>query len=693
MCGIVGALGGGLLRTPCAAGGQRALDALARRGPDGCGSWGDADAGVWIGHARLAIIDRSSAGAQPMRSASRRWVIALNGEIYNHRELRARVDSGGGGGGVGGASAGGSREWRGHADTESLVEHIDAFGLDATLNAVEGMFAFAAWDAHERTLHLVRDPFGQKPLYWGWVGGAGASVRDGAAGGASLVFASSLAAIESMPGFERRVNPDAVAALMRWQCVPGELCIYQGLRKLAPGHWLSVRADEAPALRAWWSLGDVIAAGESERRAPLHTEAARADALSRATTAVREAVRSQLESDVPLGVLLSGGIDSSLVLALAQEHAQVCGAAPVHAFTVGFGSGAEDVRAHDESAAAEAVARALGARHHVLHATDAKALAIVPSLASIYDEPFADSSQVPTAIAARLARQHVGVALTGDGGDEMFGGYRRHRVFAQVWPKVAWMPMWMRMWCARRMRGAADRAVSGTRRTPREQVSGLDRAGLLRRMARIMSADSMVDAHWSLASSWTDGWPIAAGGAVAVGGRGVAGAPRPGAPDLSREPWWRGLSNVERSIALDTLHYLSDDILVKVDRAAMFVGLETRAPMLDTRVATAAWRLPLDLRMGQAGKHALRVMLGQHLPAELISARKSGFSAPIEVWLRGPLRPWAESLLQPAALEGEGFDARVVRMQWDAVLAGRQDSREIWIVLAYCQWRARSAAL
>jgi asparagine synthase (glutamine-hydrolysing) len=509
-------------------------------------------------------------------------------------------------------------------------------------------------------------------------------VRDGAAAGASLVFASSLAAIESIPGFERRVNPAAVAEFMRWQCVPGDLCIYQGMHKLAPGHRMSVRAGEEPALRAWWSLGDVIAAGQSERRAPLHTVAARAEALSSATTAVREAVRSQLESDVPLGVLLSGGIDSSLVLALAQEHMRECGAPAVHAFTVGFGSGADDVRTHDESAAAEAVARALGARHHVLHATDAKALAIVPSLASIYDEPFADSSQVPTAIAARLARQHVGVALTGDGGDEMFGGYRRHIVFAQMWPVMAWMPAWMRVWAARRMRGVADRAVSGINRSPRKQAKGSERAGLLRRMARIMTAGSVVDAHWSLASSWNDEWPIAVGGAT--------GVQRPVAPDFSGERWWRGLSGVERSIALDTLRYLSDDILVKVDRAAMFVGLETRAPLLDTRVANAAWRLPLDLRMGKRGKHALRVMLAQHLPDELLSGAKRGFSAPIEAWLRGPLRQWAESLLQPAALDGDGFDARVVRAQWDAVLAGRQDSRQIWTVLAYCQWRARSAA-
>jgi asparagine synthase (glutamine-hydrolysing) len=679
MCGIVGALGGGLPRSLGAEGGQRAIDALARRGPDGCGSWGDADAGVWIGHTRLAIIDRSSAGAQPMRSASGRWVIALNGEIYNHRELRARVDVGG---------AGGTRAWRGHADTESLVEHLDAFGLEATLAVVEGMFAFAAWDAHERTLHLVRDPFGQKPLYWGRVGGAGASMRDGSAGGASLVFASQLSAIEAMPGFDRRVNPAAVAALMRWQCVPGNMCIYQGLHKLAPGCRISVRAGEQPAPHAWWSLGQVIAAGESERCAPLRTEPARADALSRAMTAVREAVRSQLESDVPLGVLLSGGIDSSLVLALAQEHAQECGAPPVHAFTVGFGSGTEDVRAHDESAAAGAVAHALGARHHVLHATDAKALAVVPSLASIYDEPFADSSQVPTAIAARLARQHVGVALTGDGGDEMFGGYRRHRVFAQVWPKVAWMPMWMRLWCARHMRGRAARATGHVNAAPRARAKGLEHAGLLRRMSRIMSAGSMADAHWSLASSWTDAWPIAAGGAAGSEARGAAGGARPAAPDLSHERWWGALSEVERSIALDTLHYLSDDILVKVDRAAMYVGLETRAPMLDTRVAAAAWRLPLDLRMGQRGKHALRTMLAQHLPEDLLSGPKRGFSAPIEAWLCGPLRPWAESLLQHAALEGDGFDARVVRAQWDQVLAGQQDSRDIWTVLMYRQWRA-----
>ena len=669
---------------------------------------------MWIGHTRLAIVDRSSAGAQPMRSASGRWVIALNGEIYSHHELRARVESASDAGGAAGMSASVSRrsaaDWRGHSDTESLVEHIDSFGLEATLRAVEGMFALVAWDAAERTLYLVRDPLGQKPMYWGWVGGdawTGGGRAVGEAGGsrASLVFASQLSAIEVLPGFERRVDPAAVAALMRWQCVPGDMCIYAGMHKLAPGHRLRVRAGEAPSVRAWWSLGDVIAAGASERRAPLQSAAARADALSHAAAAVREAVHSQLESDVPLGVLLSGGIDSSLVLALAQEHLRESGGSPMHAFTIGFGGTDEWGRhhrgsssdahaerlhleaarhAHDESVAAAAVARALGARHHVLYATKANALAIVPSLATIYDEPFADSSQVPMTIVARLARQHVGVALTGDGGDEMFGGYRRHWAAAHVWPVASALPRPVRAMLAR---CALWRVCRDDAALPRAQAA--------QKLAQVLEARRIEDAHWSLASSWRHEWPLAGGhGAntrVATAAFPLGpGSIRPVPPDWSAHAWWSSLASAERSIALDTLHSLPDDILVKVDRAAMHAGLETRAPLLDTRVVAAAWRLPLDVRMGQRGKHVLRTMLSEYLPAKMIDRPKHGFSAPIEHWLRGPLREWAESLLRPAALEGDGFDAAVVRTNWDAVLAGRRDARDIWTALMYRAWRERT---
>ena len=646
---------------------------------------------MWIGHTRLAIVDRSSAGAQPMRSASGRWVIALNGEIYSHHELRARVESASDAGGAAGMSASVSRrsaaDWRGHSDTESLVEHIDSFGLEATLRAVEGMFALVAWDAAERTLYLVRDPLGQKPMYWGWVGGdawtdGGRGVGEAGGSRASLVFASQLSAIEVLPGFERRVDPAAVAALMRWQCVPGDMCIYAGMHKLAPGHHLRVRTGEAPVVRAWWSLGDMVAAGAGERRAPLRTAAARADALSHAAAAVREAVHSQLESDVQLGVLLSGGVDSSLVLALAQEHRRESGAGPMQAFTIGFGEvehcGAHHAHhadhprgphhAHDESAAAAAVAAELGARHHVLHATKASALAIVPSLATIYDEPFADSSQVPMAIVARLARQHVGVALTGDGGDEMFGGYRRHWAAAHVWPVASALPRPVRAMLAR----------CALWRVRRDDAA-LPRAQAAQKLAQVLEARCIEGAHWSLASSWRHEWPLADGA-----------APRPAPPDWSAHAWWSSLAPAERSIALDTLHYLPDDILVKVDRAAMHVGLETRAPLLDTRVVAAAWRLPLEVRMGQRGKHVLRTMLSEYLPAKMIDRPKHGFSAPLEQWLRGPLREWAESLLRPAALEGDGFDAAVVRTNWDAVLAGRRDARDIWTALMYRAWRERT---
>lgn len=660
---------------------RRAIDALARRGPDDRGVWADSDAGVWIGHARLSIVDRGPAGAQPMRAASGRWVIALNGEIYNHHELRARVESER-------ASGEGLSGWRGRSDTESLVEHIDAFGIDATLDVIEGMFAFAAWDVSERALHLVRDPLGQKPLYWGWIGTG--EWPSGGGERASLVFASQLGAIEAMPGFERRIDPAAVAALMRWQCVPGDMCIYQGLRKLPPGYRIVVRAGQRPHVGAWWSLGDAIESGRAERRTMLRTAAARSDALSHAAVAVREAVHSQLESDVPLGVLLSGGIDSSLVLALAQERLLESGAGPMHAFTIGFapvGEGTER-HVHDESEDAAAIARALGARHHVLHATRASALAIVPSLAAIYDEPFADSSQVPTAIVARLARQHVGVALTGDGGDEMFGGYRRHWAAAHVWPVASSLPHPVRVMLARilgwhwRGNGAA---------TPRAQAT--------RKLAQVIGAASVEDAHWLLASSWMQEWPLVQGpvgdGPAALGAAGTraaaahAGSVRPAPPDWSASAWWSSLAPVERSIALDTLHYLPSDILVKVDRASMHAGLETRAPMLDTRVVAAAWRLPIEVRMGARGKQVLRTMLAEYLPAEMISRPKRGFSAPIEHWLRGPLRGWAESLLRVPSLEHDGFEATVVRRSWDAVLAGRRDARDIWTVLMYRAWRER----
>jgi len=593
MCGITGQLGGnqgqGLEQTV-----RRMADTLLHRGPDDGGVWMDEAAGIALGHRRLSILDLSPAGHQPMASASGRFVIAFNGEIYNHLELRRDLEN------IPSPHplsqrARGVVSWRGHSDTETLLACFEAWGIEKTLGNAVGMFAIALWDRETRTLTLARDRMGEKPLYYGWQGD-------------TFLFGSELKALKAHPAFRADIDRGALALLLRHNYVPAPYSIYEGIYKLPPGTWLQMRPDQRDAEPvAYWSLGEVAERGVANPFAGSDEDAV--DALERHLGA---AVRGQMVADVPLGALLSGGLDSSMIAALMQAGSS----RPVRTFTIGF-----DEREYDEATHARAVAKHLGTDHTELRLSGADALALVPQMPSMYDEPFADSSQLPTHLVMKLARQHVTVALSGDAGDELFGGYNRYFLAPKVWQRVGWMPL-----PVRRALGAGLLALPSGAMNRLAGPAGIalpgDKAHKLGRRLREMR--SIDDLYVSLVSEW----PNAAG--MVVGGH------MP--PNLldARERWPRLDDPVARMMALDGLTYLPDDILVKVDRAAMAVSLETRAPFLDRDVIGFAWSLPMHMKIrnGQ-GKWLLRRLLDRHVPRELVERPKMGFGIPLDAWLRG----------------------------------------------------------
>jgi len=618
LCGIAGMLG-------AAAGDTGVLEAMAgclhHRGPDGGGTWTEGPVG--LAHRRLAVIGLGEGGAQPMRSASGRHVIVYNGELYNHPDLRRELEA-----------SGSAPAWRGGSDTETLLAGVEAWGLEGLLPRTVGMFAFALWDREERRLTLVRDRMGEKPLSW--------AVHDG-----TLLFASQPSALRRVPGFTPGVDPDALADLLRYAQVPGERTIHREVRHVLPGQLLEAQVDErgrvsrTPTVRAWWSFDAVARAGLAE---PLTVDPA--EQVDLVEDAVAASVRGQMLSDVPLGAFLSGGIDSSLVVATMQRLSS----RPVRTFTIGFAE-----PAYDESPHARAVAAHLGTAHTELLVTPAEAQAVIPELPHVYDEPFADSSQVPTLLVSRLARRDVTVALSGDGGDELFAGYDR---YARAM-RVARVPR------AVALGAAAMYALRGDRRR-RSAALALGR-GPAPTVQRLLSANPDADA-------------LVLGADISANRRRFT----------ARWDATEGLGDLRgRFMALDTTGYLPDDILHKVDRAAMAVSLETRVPLLDHRVVALAWRLPAASRVrGGAGKWVLREALARHVPRTLLDRPKAGFAVPIGRWLRGPLRPWAEDLLAPSALAREGLlDVAGVRRVWDAHLASDgDDAHEVWPVLMFRAW-------
>ncbi|HEU4630935.1 MAG TPA: asparagine synthase (glutamine-hydrolyzing) [Gemmatimonadaceae bacterium] len=639
MCGLAGFWSPTGLDRSAAALTRDMTDALRHRGPDDAGAWADVDAGVALGHRRLSIIDLSAEGHQPMRSASGRFVIVFNGEIYNFRALRAELA------GV---------AFRGHSDTEVLLAAIERCGVVETLRRAAGMFALALWDARDRVLHLARDRAGEKPLY----------VGEGADG--TLLFGSELRALRAHPAFDGEIDRDALALLLRHNYIPAPHTIHRRVQKVAPGTVLSVRRADGRLVRETTRYWSARAAAETGVREPLAND--ERGARRALDACLREVVGEQMIADVPLGAFLSGGIDSSLVVAIMRQVS----AAPVRTFTIGFA----DPR-YDEAAHARAVARHLGTEHTELQLSPAELLDVVPRLPAIYDEPFADSSQIPTYLVAALARRSVTVALSGDGGDELFGGYTQYGQLDGVWRRVSRLPRAVRPLYGAMLRGTApyaERAAALAGAAGRYPQLGFR----LARRGAVHAAPTPEEVHRRLVSHWADPASVVLGA-----GRDVAGAAFGETSALPRV--------VERVMLLDFCSYLPDDVLVKVDRATMAVSLESRAPLLDHRVVELAWRIPFELkRRGDMGKYLLRSLLHEYVPREIVDRPKRGFAVPLADWLRGPLHDWAGDLLAPDRLRREGFfEVRTLMRRWREHARAEQDwSAQLWPVLMFQAWHA-----
>ena len=645
MCGITG-----MVRGARQTGGlddiEAMTSALRHRGPDAGAIFVDEDAGVALGHRRLAVVELSERGAQPMSSANGRYVIVFNGEIYNHRELRRELERGA------------KVNWRGSSDTETLIECFSAWGAPATLRKAVGMFALALWDRAERRLTLARDRFGEKPLYYGYLGQGPSS---------ALVFGSELKALRASGRFDNAIDRNVVALFLRYSYVPTPYSIYRDVYKLEPGAIFELKADEVATrprrIEKYWRYEDVVAAGLAD---PILDENEAVDALERVLS---EAIGLQLVADVPVGAFLSGGIDSSTIVALMQAQSS----RRIRTFTVGF-----DEAGFDEAPHARDVARHLGTDHSEIRVSPAEARAVIPKLPFMYDEPFGDSSQIPTSIVCAVARREVTVALSGDAGDEVLGGYNRYVIGPKLWSRISHVPSQVRA-----VLGEASTRIPNRGWAALAWVPGLGRSlmpfkdkayKLGPTLGRMRGAD---DLYKALVTEWAEGE-----------------VPVPGA---ARYAMWLDDHDLASHVAdptgrmmlFDGVTYLPDDILVKVDRAAMAVSLETRVPLLDHRVAELAWRLPMSMKVRDGrGKWALRQILYRHVPRDLVERPKAGFAIPVGQWLRDPLRGWAEDLLSERRLKEQGYlDVAVVTGLWREHRSGRRDwTSRLWNALMLQSW-------
>lgn len=643
MCGIAGVVTwrpeGGLGEQV-----ERMIAPLVHRGPDDHGVWVDGECGVGLGHRRLSILDLSPQGHQPMHSASGRYVIAYNGEIYNFAQIRDAL-----------IAAGKAPQWHGHSDTEILLAAFDAWGVEASLRKTVGMFAIALWDREARTLTLARDRIGEKPLYYGIVRG-------------QFVFGSELKAIQVAAGGELQVDRDVLAEFMQFSYIPSPKSIYTGIAKLAPGHVLTVRSTaDIGTPHPYWSLDSV----EQEQLRARLAGFGDNELINLVHDQLRDSIGLQMVSDVPLGAFLSGGVDSSTVVALMQSQS----AKRVRTYTIGFHEGL-----FDEAPYARAVARHLGTEHTELYVTAKDAAEVIPQLPTIYDEPFADSSQIPTTLVSRLTRQHVTVSLSGDGGDELFAGYPRYQLTAALWHRVNGLPVAIRHAAAALLQTPSaqswDRLLGFLPASQRQRINGRR----VHRLAQLLASQSLGEMYVRLMSQWQPEDGVVLG----ADGRRFSGISWPQVDDPvgAMRRWDMG-------------QYLPDDLLVKVDRAAMSASLESRAPLLDHRLVELAFALPQRMLVRDGvGKWVLRRVLDRYVPRELIERPKAGFSIPLGDWLRGPLRDWAEIHLDGSKLAEQGFlDAEKVSLMWRQHLSGSYDrSPYLWNVLMFQAWHAESGA-
>ena len=623
MCGIAGFLSNNNLESDYYIITKNMALSLNHRGPDRSSVWIDKEVGLGLAHSRLSITELSQLGDQPMHSSCDRYVIAFNGEIYNHLDLRKRLDS-----------QSEESNWSGHSDTETLLACFSAWGIEQTLQAAIGMFAIALWDKHEQQLTLARDRMGEKPLYWGW-------------SGKTLIFGSELKSFKLHPVFTAKVDRDSLALLLRYNYIPAPYSIYKGIEKLLPGHFVQIKEGQnrnEVSPNSYWSLKETVEKGLANPF--LGSDS---DAIDLLEKTIKQSLAVQMEADVPLGAFLSGGVDSSVIVALMQAQSD----RPIKTFAIGF-----DESDYNEAEYAKAVADHLGTEHTELYVTAKDALDVIPLLSSIFCEPFADSSQIPTYLVSKMAKQHVTVALSGDAGDELFGGYNTYQLLPKIWKILSPLP-------------------TPVRRLAAKLLAGLPMPERLAKLIDILPVKDRADFYSLVISHWNNSEEIV------IGAKQVSTA----LSDISK--WPKVDSFEEWMMAMDAQQYMVDDVLVKVDRAAMANSLEVRVPMLDHRVVELAWTLPLNMKIRSgSGKWVLREVLYRHVPRELIERPKKGFSIPLGKWLRGPLRKWAEPLLLEQRLQEEGyFQSEKIRDIWEEHLQGKKDnSAKLWSILMFQSW-------
>ena len=621
---------------------QQMLLPLLHRGPDSGGVWADESMGIALGHRRLAIVDLSPEGHQPMLSANGRYAIVFNGEIYNFLALRQELTEYG-------------HKFRGHSDTEIMLAGFSQWGVEGAIERFNGMFAFALWDRQERLLHLGRDRLGEKPLYYGWMG-------------QTILFASELKALKAYPDFPTEINRDALRLFVRYHYVPAPYSIYKGIYKLPPATVLTWNGTAThPAPVPYWSAKEVAEFGVANPFTGSEQEA-----IDQMEALLRDAVGLRMVADVPLGAFLSGGIDSSTVVALMQAQSSQ----PVKTFSIGF---YEDK--YNEAPYAKAVAQHLKTDHTELYLTAKDALAVIPKLPSLYDEPFSDDSGIPTFLVSQMAREYVTVSLSGDGGDELFGGYNRYFSSDRIWQKVGSIPKTLRQIVGSALTSLSPQTwnrILANFNTLLPAIFKKSSPGdKLHLIAEFLAVSDREEIYRSLVSHWKTPEAL------------VIGASEPTTKLSDRQHWADVPSFLESMMYLDTVTYLPDDILVKLDRASMGVSLEGRIPFLDHRVVELAWRIPLSMKIrGNQGKWLLRQILERYVPKDLIERPKAGFGVPIDSWLRDPLRDWAESLLDEKRLQKEGFfNSHLIHQKWAEHLSGDRDWQyDLWDVLMFQAW-------